>query len=124
MTNNDHSKQVLIASGVNALLGVWLVISPLVYLYPLENLESVWSGVLVGMLIALIGIWRSRSPRENAVLSWVNIALGSFIALAPWIFDNLDGAPLWNNLFVGIVVVVFATWSGRATVVTRRQANA
>jgi hypothetical protein len=119
-----HSRQVRIASGINTLLGVWLIISPLVLLYSVENLLSLWSSVIAGALIAIFGIWRSRSPREHATLSWINIVLGAWTAISPWVFNLPSDAPLWNNLIVGIVVVVLAIWSGSATITDRRRAPA
>jgi hypothetical protein len=119
-----RSTQVRIASGINTLLGVWLIISPLVFFYALDNLLSLWSSVIAGALISIFGIWRSRSPGENATLSWANIVLGGWVALSPWVFGNMSGPAFWNNLIVGLCVVVLAIWSGSATVADRRDAHA
>jgi hypothetical protein len=124
MTPADHSKQVRVASGVNAVLGLWLIISPWVYGYAAGNGGSMLNSVIVGAVIAVLAFLRTRSPRENAGLSWTNLVLGAWTALSPWIFSYLEGGRLWNSLLVGLAVIGFAIWSGSATAADRPHAHA
>lgn len=124
MANHNHSRQVRIASGINALLGLWLIFTPMVYPFMAGNVQSVWNSVITGALIAIFGFSRLGWPRENAELSWTNVALGAWMALSPWIFDYMEGGSLWNSLLVGLTVIMLAIWSGSATVADRQRVRA
>jgi hypothetical protein len=124
ITSHDHSKQVRIASGVNGVLGLWLIISPWVYGFAATNVAITWNSIIAGVVIALCGFMRVRSPRENTGLSWTNLLLGTWTALSPWIFGYFDGGRLWNSVLIGLAVVVLAIWSGSATASDRRHVHA
>lgn len=42
--------------------------------------------------------------------NWVNVILGIWLIIAPFIF-NFDVAARWNSVIVGIVVAVLAYWA-------------
>jgi hypothetical protein len=115
-----YPTQVRIASGMNTLLGLWLIFSPLAYDDMVGNMGGAWNSIVVGVLIVVFGGARLHAPLENAWLSWVNAILGAWIAWSPRVYDYMDGAPLWNSLFVGLTVVLLALCSGTATAAERR----
>ncbi|MBE3574345.1 MAG: SPW repeat protein [Firmicutes bacterium] len=42
---------------------------------------------------------------------WVNLVLGIYLAVSPWIVGfSTQAAAMWNNLIVGIVVAILAYW--------------
>jgi hypothetical protein len=122
---NRHAKETRIASGINATLGVWLVVSPLVFGYATSSTGSGLNSVLVGAIVAFCGTLRVRSPRARPTLSWINMALGGWMALSPWGLGHFDNdGPLWNSVFVGFTIIVLAMWSATATIADRHQIHA
>jgi SPW repeat len=113
----DHSRQVKTASSINAILGVWLMVSPWVYGYVVTARNTAWNSIVVGLLVVIFGSLRYRSPHNRVGLSWANVALGAWTVLSPWIYSyTSDIGPLWNSVIVGCVVMALAIWSGSATV--------
>jgi SPW repeat-containing protein len=121
----DHSKQVRTASGINLILGVWLIISPWVYGYALNESNSTSSSVVVGLLVLIFAALRYNTPHARTGLSWANIVLGVWTVLSPWIFSFMNStAYVVNSIVVGCVIVALAIWSGSATVTEHRSQTA
>lgn len=111
----DRATQVRASSGMNALLGLWLMASPLIYPFAPSSIASTWNNVAVGALITLFAAIRVSSPYRNSGLSWFNLILGAWTAMSSWVFGYLSGAQMWNSLVVGLVVIALAVCSGTAT---------
>lgn len=110
---NDRRNVIRWDSGVNALLGVWLVLVPFVLMYGVA--AATWNDVVVGVVIATLAAVRAfGAPRANA-LSWTNVVLGAWLVLAPYAlgYTALTGA-LWNDIIVGLLVVVLGWRSANA----------
>ncbi|HVY81355.1 MAG TPA: SPW repeat protein [Steroidobacteraceae bacterium] len=121
----DHATQVRVASGINTLLGLWLIASPWVYGYSAGQIGSVWNSVIVGVLIAVFGLMRVRTPHEATAFSWINLVLGIWTVISPWIYGYAaNTGRMWNNVIVGIVVFLLSIWSGSITVSEHRHAHA
>lgn len=118
---SDHVTQARMASGANALIGIWLIFSPLIYIFTPATLTSTWNGVLAGALIAIFGAVRATYPRQHPGLSWINLVLGTWTAMSPWLFGYLSGIQMWNSLFAGLAVIALAVCSGSATYAYQRQ---
>jgi SPW repeat len=119
----DHSRQTQAASGINFLLGIWLIISPWVIGYAAAATGVATGNVIVGALILIFGAVRNRSPHMFTGLSWANIVLGAWTFFSPWIYNFASSqAYIANSVIVGIAVVVLAVWSGSATVMEHRVA--
>jgi hypothetical protein len=120
----DHAMQARTASGANALLGLWLIVSPLLLPFAAASMVSAWNSVAVGAVIATLGAIRAGSPRQYPSLSWINLALGAWTAMSPWVFGYLTGMQMWNGLFVGLAIIALAVCSGSATEADRRHIHA
>jgi SPW repeat len=117
----DHSGQVRTASGINLILGIWLIISPWIYGYAANQSAPATSSVIVGILVLIFSGLRYNMPHGRTGLSWVNIVLGVWTVLSPWIFSFVDStAYVVNSVVVGCVVAALAIWSGSATVAEHR----
>lgn len=117
----NHSGQVKAASGINVILGIWLIISPWVYGYAATARGTAWNSIFVGILVLIFGSMRYQSPHAHVNLSWANIVLGAWTVLSPWIYAYTDSSgPLLNSVIVGFAVLVLAIWSGSATVTEHR----
>lgn len=110
--------QVQTASGLNILVGLWLVIAPWVLDYS-EQSNAVWNQVGVGVVIAALASFRVFAPRQWASLSWINFVLGLWLIIAPFVLTyNETGntqAILWNDIISGLLVLSLAAWSAVAT---------
>jgi hypothetical protein len=121
MSYTDHSGQVKTASGINIILGIWFLISAWIYGYAAASQAMVWNYVVVGALIAIFGIMRYATPHSRIGFSWVNVVLGVWALISPWIYGYAGDMPrVWNDVIVGIVVAGLAIWSGSATVSEHR----
>jgi hypothetical protein len=118
---SPSDNQVKIASGLNFLAGIWLIISPWVY-GTVYSAGSAWNNIIVGIIIAVFAAIRFFSPRSAVGLSWINALLGIWMILSPWIYRYAANRPrLWNSIIMGIIVVILSVWSATAT---RRRAVA
>lgn len=107
------------ASGINILLGIWLIISTFV-LVVFNNLPYArWNNVIVGILVALFGLARLSSSAPP-FWSWANLVLGIWLIISPFVlgFSHVVGA-MSHNVIVGIIVGILA-WSKALAPVTAR----
>ncbi len=120
MPNTSYTTQAKTASGINLVLGAWLVASPWIFGYQSTG-AGAWNSVVVGALILAIGLTRVVSL-VGPGLARVNVVLGLWTIASPWIFGYAAGEPgMWNSVVVGIVVAILALWSANATVLRDRQ---
>ena len=93
---------------VNAVLGVWLVLSPWVLGFQ-GNFTAMANVVIVGILLAAAALGAIFLPR--AWEEWTEGALGAWLAVSPWAlgFSTLDVARV-TALATGLAVVVLALW--------------
>ena len=108
-----RNNAVRVASGLNILLGIWVIISPWVYGHP-YSVGSVWNSVIVGILIVIFAAIRfSGSPATWP--SWLNVLLGIWLIISPWIYGYAGhNAREWNSIIFGIICIILAAWSAAA----------
>ena len=113
MANVNYTTQAKTASGINLVLGAWLVASPWIFGF---GGPAGWNSVVVGGLIFIIALTRVVSLVGSA-LARVNLVLGLWTIASPWVYAYAGGEPaMWNSIVVGIVVALLALWSANATV--------
>jgi hypothetical protein len=98
---------------VNVVLGLWLIVSPWVLGYAMQTTPA-WNAYVLGVIIAVAAI--AALVAFHAWEEWVNVVLGIWLVVSPWIlgFTTLTAA-LWNQVVVGIVVGALALWSTMTT---------
>lgn len=113
-------------SGINIVAGLWLIIAPFVLGY--EGIQAaLWNDVLVGIIVAAFAVARVARPLMNPSLSWLNALLGLWLIVAPFVLGYggaiegealaAEGAvggaqtALWNDIIVGVIVLVLGAWS-------------
>ena len=110
--------QVKIASGLNIVLGVWMIIASFVLGYSGTTI-ALWNDIIVGVIILLLAWSRVANPDRMTAESWINAVLGLWLIAAPFILGySAATAALWNSIIVGVVVAVLGAWSAIATNVT------
>lgn len=101
----DPRDQTTMASGINLLAGIWLLISPWVF-GAAEG--TLWNAVIVGIVIAAIAAMRLYGGTSAPGLSWVNAVLGAWMIAAPFVLDYTGNAGMtWNSVIVGLIVLIF-----------------
>lgn len=105
---------VTTASGLDVLAGLWLVLAPFLLGYsgtPLMN------DIIIGLAVAVFAGSRLLGDGYKiAWPSWVNVLLGLWLFFAPFTLGYTEmSTALWNDVILGIVVVVLATISALST---------
>jgi SPW repeat len=93
----------------NLVLGLWLAVSPWALSYA-GTATPAWNAHIVGLIVAVAAIAALAAFQKWE--EWVNAALGAWLIVSPFIlgFGSLTAA-LWNQLIVGVVVLVLAAWA-------------
>jgi hypothetical protein len=121
MADRDFAAQARIASGLNILLGIWLIISPWVFGYASAGPAPMWNSVVVGALVLILAATRFSTPHTAPGLSWTNLVLGLWTIASPWIYVYQGlGNAMWDNVATGIAICLVALWSGGATAAEAR----
>lgn len=109
-----NHEQIVLASGANLLLGLWLIAAPFVLTYTAANARG--NDVIFGIIIATIAAVRVFGAYRSAWLSWINVVLGAWLIIAPFVLGYGGHThPMWNDVIVGILVAAFGVWSALAT---------
>lgn len=95
--------------GVNAVLGVWLVLSPWAMGYAAET-PAMANAVVIGVALAAAALGAIFVPR--AWEEWTEGALGLWLIASPWAlgFQALS-TPRIVAVATGCVIVVLALWT-------------
>lgn len=119
-TITHRKEQVMTASGLDALAGIWLLLSP--FILGFMSGPATTNNVLLGIAIAVLAIIRFSGAYNQSWISWVNVVLGVWVLISPWVLGFASSrVPTTNNVIVGIVVIVLAAWSALVTDMGRRE---
>jgi hypothetical protein len=104
----DWRDAVATASGLNFLVGIWLMTAPYALAY--DAGEPFWSDIVVGAVIAVLAFVRATVPRTTSTISYLNVLAGTWVFAASfWLYDS--AWPAWNDLIAGSVVAILAVLS-------------
>lgn len=94
---------------VNALLGVWVVLSPWALGYQDTRVAMV-NALVVGLALIAAALGAIFVPR--AWEEWTEVVLGAWLVMAPWVlgFSMLYQATL-STVVTGLVIVALALWA-------------
>lgn len=106
-------KTVKTLSWLVVVMGAWEVLAPFI-LGASSKAGFMWDAIIIGIALIVLAGWAALSSVTSTVknLSWVNAVLGLWLIIAPFIlgYSNI-GAALWNDIIVGIIVLVLAGWA-------------
>lgn len=92
-------------------LGLWLIVSPWAFAYPNGSVQML-NAYISGLIIAVLAAFDLYKTYFWAVV--VNLLIGIWVAVSPWVLRVADQRTvMWNELIVGIAVVVLALWELR-----------
>jgi SPW repeat len=118
-TSRDLRAGVRLASGLNTIAGAWLFVSAWVLGYA-DDRAALANALIVGAVIVVLAGIRFAGTDDLAA-SWVNLVAGGWTFFSAWILgfgDRPDA--VWNNVIVGVAVVVLALISASATTLESR----
>ena len=113
-------------SGINIVAGLWLIIAPFALGY-VDIRAALWNDIVVGIIVAAFAVARVARPLMNPSLSWINAVLGLWLIAAPFALGYgraveaealaAEGAlgtaqtAMWNDIIVGVIILVLGAWS-------------
>src|SRR3954451_8760791 len=104
-----HNFRVRVTSIVSALVGIWLIVSPNVFIPPSRVL--VQSAMVCGVLVLICAAIRFIA-RFTAAASWAMLVIGAWIVAAPWILDAATGDQrTWSLVLSGMILAGMQAYS-------------
>lgn len=111
--NASATRSARTISRLNALLGIWLVMSPFVLGYFDELAVALSNDMIVGLAVLLLAVGRMSQPAYTSPARATNLVLGLWLVLAPFVLGYSEVAPaMWNDVIAGCLVSALALWSG------------
>jgi hypothetical protein len=105
--------QVKLASGLDTLAGIWLLISA--FLMPINGVVA-WDLAIIGLIVAVLAAVRAFGDYKPSWPSWVNAVLGLWVLVNPWIMARtMSEGTMWNCVITGLIIIVLAVWSALAS---------
>jgi hypothetical protein len=90
------------ARGLNAALGIWLIISAYLWPHATGQITNAW---IVGLLaIAFAAVAAYSAPQAR----YANTVLGIWLFISAWAVVTMSVATVWNNVIVGALMFVFS----------------
>jgi hypothetical protein len=108
---HDHGGQIRIASGLNFLAGLYLLISAWANG---ANGGGTANGIIFGIIVAILAASRF-SGATGPWASWLDALIGVWMILSPWVYRYADTGWKWNSIVVGIIMIVLGVWSAIAS---------
>jgi hypothetical protein len=87
------------------LLGVWLCLAPWALQFNLEP-TATWTSVIMGIVIVFVE--RMTLSFYQTSEEWINVALGAWVVISPWVLSIMVPAARNNLVFVGLLVMALA----------------
>ena len=85
------------------------MVSPVVFI---TAAVSFWNNLIVGIAVFVFSGLRVMMPRVGTRgLGWLNVLLGLWLIISPYILDYAMSGIAWNDLIVGLVLAATAWWS-------------
>ena len=108
----DWRSDVIGASGLNVLAGIWLIISPFVLNF--HGGDAYWNPIVFGAIIAGLALIRAAGAFRASGLSWINAAIGIWLFISGfWLASSAAGT--WDLWILGAVIFFLALISASAT---------
>ena len=105
-----------VLSWIIALFGLWEfgdIVAP--FIPGFGNVQAfVWNHIIVGIILIIVG---ARAALTNKVgtaktMDWIATFAGVWLIIASFILGNpLTAAGLWNDIIVGVIVLILGVWS-------------
>ena len=111
-----NMQTVKILSWIIALAGLWEIVAPFIFGMTATT-AFLWDAIIVGLALVVFGAWAALANNETTIkyLSWINAVLGLWLIIAPFILSYSSAATaMWNDIIIGLVVLVLGAWAALA----------
>jgi hypothetical protein len=92
------------------ILGIWLILSPWVLGFHLDQTATT-NVVILGFLIVFTEVVELSVFRDWE--EWINVLLGAWLLLSPWILRITEPAAIADCVIVGLLVLALAIYQIR-----------
>lgn len=117
------SPQTVVGEGVLALAGVWAAISPWVLGFTATHPALTINNLVVGLVVAALGLGVTGTAERSGGLSWIAIPLGVWLIVSMWLgalaFPTVG--VIWNNVITGAVTALFGAAVAFGTMMKMRK---
>lgn len=112
---HDELQRARWSSAGTVLAGLWLIIAPLVLNFTGNNAAQ-YNHIIVGIAVLVLAAIRAFDPDEREGISWMNVILGLWMIVAPYLlgYANVNSART-NSLIAGAVILILAAFSAYET---------
>ncbi len=102
---------------VTLVLGLWVIVSPWTIAHIMAgpgapagvSAVAMWNHYVIGIAVALLAA--AALVAFKAWEEWLNIALGTWLLVSPWLLGfSVSAALMWNAVIIGALIVAFSGW--------------
>lgn len=121
MNRTEAKRDVHWASGINVIVGIWLILAPWWLGYSTIE-RAVVNDMVIGAAVFILALARVGAPLRYESLSWVNVVFGLWLIVAPWVLAYGEADVLsfneswanWNDVVCGVIIAVLGALSAWA----------
>jgi hypothetical protein len=88
------------------LLGFWLLLSP--WILHFEDPTAIRNAVILGFVLILAEVVTLSA--FQVWQEWINVALGAWLLVSPWVLGSLGSVAAANFILVGLLVIALAAY--------------
>jgi hypothetical protein len=108
MEKNDGGART--GTTLNIILGLWLIIAPFVLGFN-SMMGAMWNSIIFGVIVLALAVVGEYNVSETWS-RWINAVIGLWIVVSPFFMGFASDAGLmWNNIIVGLLIIIFSGWS-------------
>jgi hypothetical protein len=103
-----------------ALFGLWEfgdIVAPFIPVF--GHIQAfVWNHIIVGFILMIVGAWAALMSNVGTAktMDWIAAAAGVWLIIAPFILGTpAIAAGLWNDIIVGVIVIILGVWANLAS---------
>jgi hypothetical protein len=94
-------------------VGFWEALASFILGYSAIT-AATWNAIIIGEMLVALAVVAAILDYANVyrILDWVNAALGLWLILSPFILGySTTVVATWNDVIVGVVVLMLALWA-------------
>lgn len=111
------------SSWLAALVGLWVFVSPFVLTGPIASGTAMWSALLSGIAILVLGAFgayelrTSVEPGANTPAEWsgwITALTGIWLGISPFVLTGAigTGSAMWSTVIAGAIAAITAAYAG------------
>ncbi|MYT28557.1 MULTISPECIES: SPW repeat protein [unclassified Streptomyces] len=117
-------RQATALDGLILLTGMYAAISPWVVHFRATSPELTVNNLIIGIVLAVVGLGLTRAPERMYRLSWTCAVIGVWLVISPWVVTaghSASAGLIWNNVWIGAVTLALGLAATRLAMATESQ---